>query len=84
MGTLNIGDNLMSRVTIASMEDMFYIVDYTAAYPFGQEDLDASCTYRRRRSLHEHGEDSPLKNSQEKNTTRTLEGRKMLSEALRN
>ena len=51
--------NPISRITIASLEDMGYQVDYSKAEDYGTEDLGAGCTCpRRQRSLLDmsHGE----------------------------
>jgi len=50
--------NPLSRVTVASLEDMGYTVDYANADAFTTEDLNPSCLCRRRRNLWdgEHGE----------------------------
>jgi len=47
-GTLGSGDNPLSRVTVGSLEDMGYVVDYTSADPFTAADLGPGCTCRRR------------------------------------
>lgn len=55
---LDVGVNPLSRITVASLEDMGYEVDYSSADPYGTDDLDPSCVCRRRRNLWdgEHGE----------------------------
>lgn len=41
------GNLLLSRMTIASLEDMGYVVNYDAADDYGVEDMDASCVCKR-------------------------------------
>ena len=59
-GFLNAGvPNPISRITIASLEDLGYQVDYSKADTYGTEDLGTGCTCtRRQRSLLDmsHGE----------------------------
>ena len=57
-GELSLDANPLSRVTVATLEDIGYQVDYTKSDPFGRADLDPSCVCRRRRNLWDggHGE----------------------------
>lgn len=48
----------ISNITVASFEDIGYEVDYSAADPFGVEDLQAACVCRRRRNLEDSEEHS--------------------------
>jgi len=57
-GELSTTANPLSRITIGTLDDMGYTVDYSTADAYGTADLDPSCLCRRRRSLWdgEHGE----------------------------
>jgi hypothetical protein len=54
--TLDTGANPMSRVTIGSLADLGYAVNYTNAQPFTADDLDPSClcNNRKQRQLSHH------------------------------
>lgn len=58
----NGGRNPLSRITIASLEDLGYTVDYSPADSFGRSDLGSGCTCNRRRSVlsMSHGETRQL------------------------
>lgn len=43
MTGFNTGDQELSRVSIATLEDMGYVVDYSQAGPFSADMLDPSC-----------------------------------------
>ena len=47
--TLPLGKKKVSRITLASLEDMGYVVNYTAADPYGPEDIGVcnGCESRR-------------------------------------
>ena len=47
-GQLSNSVNPLSRITIGSLEDMGYVVDYSSADPFGATGLGPGCTCRRR------------------------------------
>ena len=57
-GELSIDGNPLSRVTVATLDDLGYQVDYSTADPFGTANLDPSCVCRRRTNLWdgEHGQ----------------------------
>lgn len=50
-GILEFDDMPLSRITVASFEDLGYEVNYDSADPFGTDDLNPSCVCRRRRDL---------------------------------
>lgn len=43
-----VGDNPLSVLTLAGLEDIGYSVDYSAADSYGAADMDGSCVCRRR------------------------------------
>jgi hypothetical protein len=45
---LAFGDMPLSRITVASFEDLGYAVNYANADPFGVDDLNPDCVCRRR------------------------------------
>jgi hypothetical protein len=47
-GYLDPTKNPLSRITIAALEDIGYLVDYTTADPYSRNDVDPSCLCRRR------------------------------------
>ena len=60
-GTLDAGKNPLSRITLGTLEDMGYAVDYDNADAFGTADLAPSCVCNRRNLRDEfHGEVRPL------------------------
>lgn len=68
------GNNLLlSRMTIASLEDSGYTVDYDAADDFGVSDLDESCVCKRGSALKLDGTETVVhKEIQDKPTVRKL------------
>ena len=50
-GFAGAGTNPLSRITIASLEDIGYDVDYSNADSFTEDDLNPNCVCRRRRTL---------------------------------
>lgn len=77
-GTLEFGDMPLSKITVASFEDIGYEVSYDNADPFGTEDLNSGCVCRRRSRL--TSGDAVLLSRDEAN--RPI-GRRRLSEELR-
>jgi hypothetical protein len=60
-GYLDDRKNPLSRITIASLEDMGYRVDYSKADPFTRDDINPSCLCRRRTLMEMmHGETHAL------------------------
>ena len=42
--TRSSGSKKISRITLGALEDMGYVVNYTAADPFGIDDIGSSCS----------------------------------------
>jgi hypothetical protein len=61
-GYADAGTQPLSRITIASLEDLGYTVDYTNADSYTAADLNPNCRCRRRRTLIDmiHGETRQL------------------------
>ena len=61
-GFADVGNNPLSRITIASLEDLGYDVDYRNADSYTTSDLNPNCVCRRRRTLADmmHGETHQL------------------------
>jgi Leishmanolysin len=61
-GFLDSGRNPISRITIATLDDLGYAVDYTKADSYTINDLNSNCQCRRRRTLLDmyHGETHQL------------------------
>lgn len=60
-GYLDPVKNPLSRISIAALEDMGYLVDYTTADPFTSDDVDSNCLCRRRTLMDMmHGETHAL------------------------
>lgn len=72
-GYLNSGVlNPLSRITIGSLQDLGYSVDYAAADSYGRGNLNPSCTCNQRQSLSdmEHGDTHQFSHSVVPNTAR--------------
>jgi Leishmanolysin len=60
-GYLNSGFNPLSRITVATLQDLGYTVDYSTADAFTRNNLNASCVCRRRTLMDMmHGETHQL------------------------
>lgn len=60
-GYLSSGPSPLSRITVATLEDLGYTVDYSTADTFTSSDLDQSCVCRRRTLMDMiHGETHQL------------------------
>jgi hypothetical protein len=61
-GFADAGSNPLSRITVASLEDIGYDVDYSSADSYTESDLNPNCVCRRRRTLVDmmHGETHQL------------------------
>jgi hypothetical protein len=84
-GYLAFGDMPLSRITVASFEDLGYVVNYAKADPFGVKDLNPDCVCRRRdRKMAVAGEAWLLSPSSDANNSTgvTRSRRRRLSEDL--
>jgi hypothetical protein len=56
------GENPLSRITVASLKDLGYVVDYTNVDSYTRNNLNANCLCNRRRSLTDriHGDTHQL------------------------
>lgn len=61
-GYADVGNSPLSRISIASLEDIGYDVDYSSADSYTESDLNPNCVCRRRRTLVDmiHGETHQL------------------------